>query len=177
MFNCGYASGQDLQGLDQSFAFAGVTYKQTGQNLDITVEQNKALNAIPVLQKTGAVNPSLTPMDVSLLPISLSASVVGMQFTTWIINSLYKTNNALDNLHVQVYLSSATDNVKQLCYSFDMNRGIYNRINWNNVNAVNLVTESANYVISDWCTAKETAELRLAGLDKSENEQPIMKKE
>lgn len=173
-----YANSPSLnpQDLDQALALTGIAYKQAGQNLEVTIEKNRALNAIPAMQQAGTVNPALTLTDINLLPVSLAASVVGMQFTTWIINYIYKTNTSIDNLHVQVYLSSADENnTKQLCYSFDFNRSMYDKINWRNFTSVNLANDSSNFTISDWCMNKETAELRFTGMDKPQSEAAIKK--
>lgn len=163
-----YANNTALnqQELDKAIAVAGITYKQMGNTLTVMIEQSKALNAIPVLQKTGMVNPELTQADIHLLPVSLSASVVGIEFTAWIINAIYQNNTLIDPLHVAVFLSpgnSANHQSPVLCYTFEFNRDIYSRINWKNITATTLPNESLRFTLSDWCLKKETEELQLAG--------------
>ncbi len=155
--------------LNQSIGLAGISYKKVGTTLEITIEKDKALNAIPAMQKAGAMNPTLTQTDIQLLPISLSASVVGMQFTTWLTHYFYKSDNTLENLQVQVYLSldEKGKQIRALCYSFDIDRATYNKMDWTHATATNLITESKNFTYSAWCNQKESEELQSTGVNKS----------
>ena len=68
---------------------------------------------------------------------------------------MYLSDPKLDVLHVTVYLimlNSYGHNANNVCYSFDFSRKIFNMINWQRFNFINLAKVSTNFQTSDLCT-------------------------
>lgn len=139
---------------DKLIASAGVTYVLTKPNLDITVDESKALAALPDLEKQGMINGTIPPADVAAMPISISGALIGVSFSAVIIHTEFQNDPSLDKLHVQVYLlptDSKSDADKQLCYSFDFTRELFNKTNWDTVTPKDIMVNSPNFKFSDWC--------------------------
>lgn len=149
-------STPDMDNFNHAINLAGISYAQSLNNLEISIEVNKALAAIPVMQRSGVLNPQITAADIKLLPVTLSVSLVGMFYTAGILQQIFTQNKGLNGIHIIGYVLAANQfgvMNKMPCYAFDFNRDTYNKINWETFTAPNLITMSKNFYFTPWCKA------------------------
>lgn len=147
---------QDQDNFVQAIAALGVTYSLSGDELDIVVDQQQAIDAIPSMQKIGVINPDITQTEIDLMPVTHSLADIGLAATTNILSYIFQ-NSYIYQLHVDTFLSYTDDYghyVKVPCYSFDFDRDLYNRIDWNNFSGDNLIRIAPNIDFSSWCVDK-----------------------
>ena len=145
--------------INNNFIKAGIAVERSGQNLDITIDQEKALsNGISLFESAGSIESGkFTQKDILNIPVTIASTVVGMLFTIGIIHNMYSPQNDVDELHFNVFLLSPDgrgNNEKQLCYSFDFNRGIFKKIDWDNFDLSNFLLIAPNFTYSAWCINK-----------------------
>lgn len=129
----------------------GITYKKTNDNIDIYMNENKLLQKIPEMQALGALNPEITQTQINLAPTMLTA-ISGLYFTTAIIPYIYKTTK-VDQMHFKLYLITQNDygnDETHLYVSFNFNRTLYAKINWDNFQISNLVKIAPHFKYSEW---------------------------
>lgn len=135
----------------ESLQKAGISYERTEQGLDIIANQQLMLATLPTLQQLGALNSGLDIKEVNAHPITYSGAIA-LHFTNLIIPYVYKNNFAGD-MKINIYLSSP-DNFgnlqKHLLMSFNFNKDLYNKINWDNFVPQNLVKVAPNFTIDPW---------------------------
>ncbi len=160
----------DQKVFTQNLAASGITFEQKNNKLIVNVDQSKALSIIPRLQTLGLLNKSITAKVITDKPISTTFKV-GILFTTAIIDNEYRINKKIDKIQVNGYFIGA-DQKKEPCYAFEFSRDLYNKLDWNTLTDRDFVKAAPNFVLSEWCHAKLSAELKASGeLEKMEKKQ------
>lgn len=129
------------------FSKYGVNYNLNGNNIDIVIDREKALQSIPILKAIGIMNPDISQTEINESP-TIYAGLVGLLMMPEIIVDIYKTNNNVDNLKFTSYLLVADNygnNKKHQIYSFNFDRHLYEKINWNNFSSEKLVKIAPNF--------------------------------
>lgn len=157
-----YGSGgnQDFYKLPQHqinefLASSGIFYVAKNDLVEITVDENKAIAAVPNLQSSNIINSEITETFINNYP-EVSAANVGLIMTGSII-SYYYANSKADLTHFKVYLLQPDDygNInKKLLISFDFNRNLFNKINWTNFDNAKLAKVALNFKITAWYSKK-----------------------
>lgn len=140
---------------NSSLMVMGVSYKQEKDQVEILIDEQKALKAIPAMQAMGAMNPDISQTDINLNE-ELYTGEIGAFNAPAIIAYIYKKTNA-NNLLFKIYLIAADDygnNQKHLIYSFNFFRSLYNKINWDNFGPENLIKVAPNFKTSSWFASK-----------------------
>lgn len=150
--NIGYCTEADVK---RSFEEIGVTYSYNDTTLDIVTNQEKMVNSIPLIQKQGLLASNIPEKDIKEKPLQILVAA-DLAITSVIMQLLYHNTN-IDNLHINLYI--VTNNLngtieKNLCYSFDFDRKIYNNIDWPTFDRKLLLDISKNPVVTTWCTEK-----------------------
>lgn len=156
--SCQALTAEEQKNFVQNLEASGITFNQSGTNLDITIDQVKALNTIPKLKTLGYLSEKVTQEVVNQKPTEL-AFMIGTIFTTVLIPYIYETNSSTDKLHITGYMLSPKDG-KQPCFSLDFNRALYNKIDWNKFSDADLMKTAPNYTIVDWCHTKISNEMK-----------------
>lgn len=142
----------------------GLRHSFSKQELSIYIDQNKILKNIPYLQKTGIVDTNLSNTEAGFYATELAAQV-SIPYVTKIIQKLYSSNVKVDQIYIMSYLlatDSYGNNTPSFCYSFTFNRQLYQKINWKNFQANNIVKIVPDFKVSDMCKAlAETSPLSI----------------
>lgn len=129
----------------------GTSYTIDGNNVNIIINKDQALAAIPVLQKTGEINPDIT-QDQLTSNSTKYAGFAGLFATAGIVPYIYKNSN-LDVLNFNGYLMEADDygnTHKKPLFSFSFDRKLFNKINWENFKAASLEKVAYSFKLSNW---------------------------
>lgn len=153
------ATTSDLSQLENPFgsidqfnkhlAQIGITYTLTNDNVEIIVDQTKALNSLPLLISRGLVS-RLDSEYVNVAPFSVSVVLVGVSSTINILNSIFERNEP-DKLHVDAYLIPIGAKIKKLCYTFDYDREKFEILDLGILTPRVFVKSTPQFAFSDWC--------------------------
>lgn len=152
--------------IQDELAKRGITYELDGDQLAITIDQNKALATIPELQRRGMLPKNITKRDLEKMPITAAIEAVGMSFTVVIIHTIYDSNPKLDKLHVVAYFNPVNASIfsrKKECFSFDFDRDKYAKINWDDITTKDFMLITDNFSLAQWCAQQIDQETRLSG--------------
>jgi hypothetical protein len=141
------------QSLQQDAATTGISYQFVGQNLVIVVAQKKLQKIIPKLQKSGLIDKNLSLTEIGFYQ-SLLATTISMRFVASLIKNIYLTRHNTDLIHVDTYLLAPDifgNKGKVLCYSFDFDRKLFQRINWQELQISNWKHIVSNFKASELC--------------------------
>lgn len=120
----------------------GVSHTFSQPELFIYIDQNRILKNLHKLQKSGVIDANLSPTEADFYKIPL-ATTVSISYVAKIIHRLYFTTKDTNQINVKAYLITAdlygNNRAKSLCYSFNFNRALNQKINWNNFKINNLV--------------------------------------
>lgn len=147
------AETTDEKTFAENLAQSGITFDVVGNKMTIVIDELKALNTIPKLQQLGYLNKNIKLDDVKKNPTIL-AFMIGMLFTAVIVHHEYAVNSGMDKLQVQSFMLTPVAKakfVKQPCYSFEFDRRIYNKVNWEKISEGGFAKSSRNYKMSPWC--------------------------
>lgn len=139
----------------QNLQQVGISYEIAEANLNITANQQTLLSSIPSLQALGALNLGMQNASISSHPISY-AGAASLHFASLILPFVYK-NNSAQNTHVNMYLDSPDDFghlQKHLIMSFDFNRELFDKVDWNNFPPENLTKIAPNFKLDSWYEGK-----------------------
>ena len=126
--------------------------EQAQDALDITIDENTAVNALPGLEAQGVI-PKIVPADLARAPLGMSVAVLGVSFTVVIIDSIYTAQADTNKLHVQAFVLPIGSKQKQLCYSFDYDRDQYKKLDLNKLTPKSFMMGTAGFTFTDWCRA------------------------
>ena len=146
-------SSHKQESLYKNAATVGITHELSGQNLSIFINQNKLLTMISKLQRAGYVDQNLSKTEIGFYQTLLAANV-SIRYTTDIVKNIYLTYPNVDQIHVNAYLSAQDlygNNGKSICYSFDFDRKLYQKINWHTFQSDNIKQIAPNFKTSDLC--------------------------
>ena len=130
---------------------SGVVYSLVGSDVEISAVGNKIIDIIPFLQSNGLMLNNITRSDIESHPIT-NAGGATLILTTLTIVNIYKTTTS-DQLHFNVYLIAPDDygnNQNNLLVSFDFNRTLFNRINWDGITIQGFMKVTPNFQFSNW---------------------------
>lgn len=152
-------AGKSFAEFADSMSYTGATFttKNIGgvTNLNIRIDENKLLAAIPTLQQAGLMNPDINQTAINLMPISLS-SVLAQEISLATLMFMYP-NSQVDQIHVNSYLRMPDDYghmEDHLMHSFSFNRKLYNRIDWQNFLPDKLAKIAPGFKYSRWALSK-----------------------
>jgi hypothetical protein len=136
--------------MKQNVASAGITFTQSDGNLDIVMDEAKLLAAVPALVKAGAIA-KVADSDIKLAPLSIGVYAAGVTFSVTIMSGVYAKDPALDKLHVTFSVMPTDGKEKQLCYSYDYTRSMYDKLDLNTTTTNDFMTKTPGFMFSDWC--------------------------
>ncbi len=152
-------AGESFAQFTQAMSYTGATFAtkniQGVTNLDIRIDENKLLAAIPALQQAGLLNPDINQTAINLMPISLS-SVVAQEISLAALMFMYH-DSQVDQIHVNSYLQMPDDYghmEDHLMHSFSFDRKLYSRINWQNFQMDKLAKVAPGFKYSRWVLSK-----------------------
>ena len=131
-------------------ASAGVTFKQTNDELDITINEKTAVDALPALEAEGVI-PKIAPADIERAPLGMSVAVVGVSFSVVILDSFYAGSATADKVHVQAFVLPMDSKQKQLCYTFDYSRDMYKKMDLNKLTPKDFMLNTPGFIFTEWC--------------------------
>lgn len=137
----------------------GVSHEQIGNHVNVVADELAVLSAIPELQRLGVVNTNISHNDINSHPVTLSGAIA-MMYASSILPVLYQ-NNSVDDLHVTVYLHGADEygkEIKMAMMSFDFDRKLNEKINWNSFQAQNILKVASNFKLEKWYEERLAAE-------------------
>jgi hypothetical protein len=156
-------AGESFAEFAQDMSYTGATFATKNirgvTNLDIRINENKLLAAIPALQQAGLLNPDLNQTAINLMPISLS-SVLAQEISLAALMSMYQ-DPQVNQIHVTSYLEMPDDygNMEShLMHSFSFDRKLYRRINWQNFQPDKLAKVAPGFKYSRWALSKVAKE-------------------
>ncbi|KTC93236.1 hypothetical protein [Legionella cincinnatiensis] len=142
----------------------GITHNLSKSDLSVYIDQNKILKNISKLQKKGIVDRNLTNTEISFYETQLAA-MSSIPYVTQLIKNLYHSNNKKDQIHIISYVLTTDlygNKIKSFCYSFNFNRQLYQKINWKNFQANNIVKIAPDFAVSEQCKfLEETSPLSI----------------
>ncbi len=137
--------------------YIGITHNFSKSDLFVYMDQNKILKNISKLQQKGIIDRNLTNTEISFYETQLVA-MASIPYVTQVIKSLYHSNNKKDQIHIIAYVLTTDlygNKIKSFCYSFNFNRPLYQKINWQNFQSSNIVKIAPNFTVSEQCKALE----------------------
>lgn len=142
-----------LQRLNDVFATnAGMAFLQDGENLYIAVDQIDLLTSLPFLQKEVLfINRDITHTFACNHPV-LVCACAAQSFSAFIIYHIFK-NTKVNNLHVTTILLTYDyygKCHKHVIFTFNFNRELYEKINWNKFLPDNIDVVSYGFKFSKW---------------------------
>lgn len=156
-------AGESFAEFAHSMSYTGATFTTKNirgvKNLDIRIDENKLLAAIPRLQQAGLLNPDINQTAINLMPISLS-SVLAQEISLAALMSMYQDPH-VNQIRVNSYLQVPDDygNMEShLMHSFSFNRKLYGRINWQNFQSDKLAKVAPGFKYSQWALSKVAGE-------------------
>lgn len=142
---------QDQKSFVKNLGDLGVTFNRSGANLDVVVDQAKVIATIPKFQQLGFLNPKITQTTIDTKPTEI-AFFISTLFTSMLIHDYYTNDKTLDKLHIKGYIIPTKGKTnKQMCYSLDFNRSIFNKINWDVFKESDLIKMAPNFSFTKWC--------------------------
>ncbi|MDR3538809.1 MAG: hypothetical protein P4L71_20100 [Acetobacteraceae bacterium] len=123
------------------------TIKGKGDTVVITIDYEKYLQSIPMLQSMGAINPDITQTTINKTPyhMVLFATVF---FGSAIVPEAYRTHPSADRIHFSEVLNSLDDygnNESHELESFDFSRQIFQKVNWSHFRGDTLPKIAPNF--------------------------------
>ena len=139
--------------LHQDSGAIGITQAFSNHKLFIMIDQEKLLKNSHKLQKSGILDPNLTKTEINIFQPVLAASI-SISYVANIVKTSYMTDAKVDKIHVDAYLFSPDlygHHEKKFCYSFDFNRTLYQKINWEKFQGDNLKQIAPDFKTSQVC--------------------------
>jgi len=141
----------------------GANYKLDGNILIVNIDKDNVVNSIPLALKAKDViySKNVTQQDLESHPVTASL-VAALKATSFILPLIYNDYPKLDNIHVEVYLNHTDvygNEVKDLFFSFNMDKALKNKINWNNFQAADSSKVFTNFQFSNSLWIREPIKL------------------
>ncbi len=142
-----------------------MTHEFTQQKLFIFVDQNKVVKLIPRLQKSGFIDRNLSKTEIEIYQ-PLLAAFVSIPYAVTLIRNYYARHPNTEQIYVATYFVGTdlygNNKAKTFCYSFEVTKDLYKRINWSNFHPINIIKITPNFNVSDTCRGlKETDPLHI----------------
>lgn len=153
-----YAQTAVQENLVNTLTDVGISFEHNNSNLNILMDEDKIFLMIPRFQQLNYISKKVTESQVKTQSTTLSFQISAM-LTIIAIHDTYANDPNVDKLHINVYFFSSNSNSsKELCYSFDFNRDLFNKINWSTYSSEEMMKTSPNFTISDWCKSRLSSE-------------------
>ncbi len=133
-------------------AAAGITFQQTKDTLDMTIDEQRTMSALPGLQ-AGHLIPRIAPADITRAPLSIAVDVVGVAFTVVILDAIYADMPDADKVVIQGYVIPRGSKQKQLCYTFDTDRETFKKLDLRVLTPKDFMLMTPSFMFTDWCKA------------------------
>jgi hypothetical protein len=150
------ASQEEVGSIDAGLAAIGssITHNLNTKpaRITLTIEQDKFLEAVPRLQAEGILNTDISKLYINEHPFILCLAQ-GIQEVTFLVMDTYQKNASVDAVHFEVSVEYADDygnSTTKPMFSFDFNRELFNKINWNSFKIVNLIKIAPHFHYSIW---------------------------
>lgn len=135
----------------ENIAKLGVVYTYSDGNLAITIDQKTVIDSVPSLMASGVL-PKIEQRDLNKMPLAVAVDVVGVTFSIIILKSVFDENKTLDKLHVTAFLTPNSNDEKQLCYSFDYSRDMYQKLDFDKLTPKDFILQTPGFTFSTWCS-------------------------
>jgi len=145
----------DRTQLASALTSRGIVYELNDQKLIITIDETKAIETIPELQKKGVLPKDVTQKDIAAKPVTAAVEAVGMNFTFVLVRAAFQNDPSLNQLHVEAFFVPANAGIfsrDKPCFSFDFDRATYDKINWTKINSKDFIDLTTNFAYQQWCT-------------------------
>ena len=136
---------------------SGIAYNNTNENIEITIDEKKTLDALPNLVSQGVVSLSDAAV-VNTAPLSVSVVIAGITSTMNIVNDTFQRNPQLSKVHVQGFVLPLNGADKKPCYTFDYERSKFSMLDLGVVTPRTFITQTPNFAFSTWCMRNLTQE-------------------
>ena len=136
-----------------NLATVGITYNVTANTIDLTIDESKAIAALPLLHDAGVVG-SVPPDVVKKKSAMIAIDPIGVTFVAAIVSNAYTDSTTLDQVHVQGYFipaGSKDATAKQPCFSFNFNRALFKTAAWDTLQTKEFIAKVPGFKYSDWC--------------------------
>ncbi len=128
----------------------GFNFTQTGDNLDIVIDQTKLFAGIPTLVANDVIT-KVNENDLKNSPMAVTVYATAITFSVTILSGVYARNPKLDKLHVTGYIIPVGGGEKKLCYSFDYTRSLYEKLDLDKTSTNDFINQTPGFTFSDWC--------------------------
>lgn len=163
VINSHAAGAETFAQFAESMSYTGAQFSSRNTqgitNVDIHIDEQKLLNAVPALVQAGLLNPQINQTIINLMPVTLSY-VVAQSVSLATVIFMYQ-NSRIDKLHITSYLQVPDDYghlENHLIHSFSFNRKLYERIDWRNFQIDKLPKVAPGFKYSRWFMQKVTDE-------------------
>lgn len=121
-------------------------------NVGVSCDRDTIVKEIPALKDAGFLNPDITQTQINTAP-NMICSVYVLEAVVAIIHPLYESSQKLNKSHWSVALKLPDDygNIQdQVMYTFDFNRALDKKINWDNFQTFNLYKVAPNFHLTQF---------------------------
>ena len=135
----------------KNWAMYGITYSESANHVEIVVDVSKLIYSWPALVEAKLVTNTdenvlkSSPVTLSLVPLVPISGIM--------LYGLHNNYFTKDTEQVKVYMLPPNAGPKELCYSFNINKATYKKIDQLALDDVyNLIVDNAQ--MSHWCASK-----------------------
>lgn len=152
---------EDLLGdASDAYAVAGISadFQDGGgqERATITINQDDYIAAIPILQKMGVFNQTVSQTDVNISPFHTVGFAMAY-FGSTAVEQAYKTHPTSDKVHfseILVYNDDYGNKQQEEIASFDFTQKLYKKVNWTSFSPKNLPKISMNFKLTPFFVSK-----------------------
>ncbi len=145
-------SAENYDNMKKNVESAGFNFTHTDNSLDVVIEQSKLFTAIPILVADDVIT-KVTEKDIKDSPMAVTVYAAGITFSVTILTGVYAMNPKLDKMHVSGYVIPSSGGEKQLCYSFDYTRDMYEKLDMDKTSTNDFINNTPGFEFSAWCRA------------------------
>ena len=119
--------------------------------VNVTCDRQKVIEAMPMLQRIGLMNPDLTQTQLNAMPNTVATGFL-LQDVGAMINPMYRGTSAQETAW-DAALTVPDDYghlQRKTVFSFHFTRALNNRIDWNNFEIANLAKVAPHFWFSPW---------------------------
>lgn len=142
-------TSQNFDIMKKNVANVGITFTQSANNLDVTMDEAKALSSAPELSKENVIA-KIDEKDLKNAPLAVTIYAMSVPLTVTILTGVYAKDTSIDKLHITVYVIPKDGGKSQPCYSFDYTRDLYKKLDMN-LSTNEFIDKTPSFAFSDYC--------------------------
>lgn len=122
--------------------------------VEIIVNEDTTLKAVPLLQSQGVLNPDISQTFINAYPHSVCIVFAQMASVMNIMDAY--SNTSIDKADFSIFLEVTNDygeRIKKPVFTFSFDRKTYNRIHWDNFQMSKLPKVGLRFRYTPWATA------------------------